>query len=135
MREIKFRAWDKRKKQFISWEEIKRNTSMNLFGGYWELFNRNEFVPIQYTGIKDKNNKEIYEGDILRLYIPANDEIAEVEVFWDELQLRWATRYVKSPAIIDGNKSYTLPLCAFIHKKAEIIGNIYENPELIKETK
>ena len=129
-REIKFRAWDERGQQIIDNEELQMNCD-----GFAAIDEEGTEFPMdvimQYTGLKDRNGKEIYRGDVLRLYIPANDEIAEVEVFWDELQLRWATRYVKSPAIIDGNKSYTLPLCAFIHKKAEIIGNIYEDNNLL----
>jgi len=115
-REIKFRAWDKRKNEFISWEEIKRNTSMNLFGGYFELFNRNEFIPIQYTGLKDRKCKEIYQGDKTK---QGWIVVKESGCFW----------------LSDPNTTFTVDLLFILNNEIEIVGNIYENPELTKETK
>ena len=126
-REIKFRAWDKRKKQFISWEEIKRNTSMNLFGGYWELFNRNEFVPMQYIGLGAENADEtdetdVYEGDIVETF----EDKKIWEIYYEGACFRMMTHSKKHR-----NNKIITEFMGTLHD-AKIIGNIYENPELIR---
>lgn len=72
------------------------------------------FVSQQFTGLLDKNGKEIYEGDILQLYRPKQ----KLEVVWNE-------------GCFILNDSSGLFLYQE-HKTSEIIGNIFENPELLK---
>ena len=108
MRDIKFRVWDKLKKVFISEEEVKEFE-------VWALNNTNVFEVMQYTGLKDKNGlKEIYEGDILKY----NKVIAEVK--WQEC---------------DNCSGFWLESKGHIHcrwSSFEVIGNIYQNKELLK---
>jgi hypothetical protein len=68
----------------------------------------------QFTGVKDKTGKDIYEGDILKL---GNNEKVVV--------------YFKSAKFLGIRKNGTVSLTSFYWIYAEIIGNIYENPELL----
>ncbi|MNN53570.1 YopX protein [compost metagenome] len=71
----------------------------------------------QYTGLKDKNAREIYEGDVTK------DEFDRVAVIsWKENEARFAMQYV-------GQKTEYRMFIS--HLKMEVIGNIYENPELL----
>jgi hypothetical protein len=107
---IKFRAWDKVNKHIISWKDFQElDYPFTLFAHIedyqWEL--------MQYTGLKDKNGKEIYEGDIVR----QGETITSI--IWE------------SPGFIMEKPT----LVSEKIKPIEIIGNIYENPELLKEEK
>ena len=113
-REIKFRAWDK-----------KRNRMMaHLFNGdFWNIVEADQasFVVMQFSGLLDKNGKEIYEGDILR---DCNRADSVVEYGVDCGGFSFA-EYSLGP--------YRLINTA-TEKYCEIIGNIHEHPDLLKGT-
>jgi uncharacterized phage protein (TIGR01671 family) len=126
MRELKFRVWDLQRKYFSSEYDIYcSNGSVSSNGSGIVDPNGHHFIPQQYTGCKDKNGTPIYEGDILAndLILPHdNDNIGVVYFaagtfmidgdgpFFDHV-------YGHSPDILDNHR---------------VIGNKYENPELLK---
>lgn len=115
-REIKFRAWEKSEKRMISGQPLNR-----VIANYYSLEN-NEWADLeimQFTGLLDKNGKEIYEGDIVTLYDPYTKSQHITEVIWDDVNCRFAMKYT----FVDFDFSIT--------DEIEVIGNIYENPELI----
>lgn len=127
MREIKFRAWDKSNEEMINFDEIEGinfegeflyiGTSKNL-----ECMLGFEFAELmQYTGLKDKHGKEIYEGDIIRYEHSAVGSIVRV------------VQYKYGMYGVEGNvKGTQIPFANILNSTREIIGNIYENPELLE---
>ena len=121
---LRFRAWFDKKptwcnRMFYSEEEG------TLGDWFSECQMEHEDVKImQYTGLKDKNGKEIYEGDIIRSqqWNPSIMWIAFVEG-------GFCAYYDKDAIPIDINQFYDSTGCAIMVK-----GNIYENPEILKKT-
>lgn len=119
MREIKFRAWDESEKRFwfFSLQEIlKRRT---VYRGSWDE-KVLEGPKQQYTGLKDKNGVEIYEGDILTSNVQPFKMVNPIKD--GHGVVRFENGMFKLGAI---------SLVTFINKM-EVIGNIYENPELLE---
>ena len=124
MREIKFRAWDTDGKQMIPWTEIKYDVTFE------EVFD-NEFLEVnQYTGLKDKYGTEIYDGDYIRYSMRTiNGSVFThvCRVFQHESGT-W-----RIEGYHEDNHSYETKGTVYAaHLISEVIGNIYENPELAK---
>jgi uncharacterized phage protein (TIGR01671 family) len=69
MREIRFRAWDKNLKRMVDWESLINNLMDGRFEGitgYDPLNNDPLLIPMQFTGLYDRQGKEIWEGDVVR---------------------------------------------------------------------
>jgi uncharacterized phage protein (TIGR01671 family) len=119
MREIKFRAWDKKYNQMVSWDDISKN---NIIGALINNNNRSisHGVLMQFTGLLDKNGVEIYEGDIL-YFEPyethGNDRVVEYK------DGAYHGRLIRS------GYSKLLSECVY---ETKVIGNIYENPGLLE---
>ena len=126
MREIKFRAWDKEQKEWVKYSITDNIPIFCHNTTRWRADKKGErFVLCQYTGIKDKNNKEIYEGDVIKAISFAR--WVGVAKYSDENQ-----------AFIfdDLDKKYRGKSTVFMNQfddGFEILGNIYENPKLLKE--
>jgi len=146
MREIKFRAWEKFEKDYAkemgsngemhygdAWkenEELQEKRTVVIAGFYHDSgWDWNDFEIMQFTGLKDKNGKEIYEGDILkRLHHVTKEyepnyyilDVFEEGGFWARTK-NYGTDHeyrVSGSIIKDGS--------------FEIVGNVYENKELSK---
>ena len=109
MREIKFRAWDK-------WRNKMIQPNDGDFIGWHAMKNWRDCLEVmQFTGLKDKNGKEIYEGDIVEAphdFGPGGFAVRRFEVFFDKESGSYQWNY-------------------WLMDQAEVIGNIYDNPELL----
>lgn len=135
MRELKFRIWDTLAKKYIS----QRNylSSMKVDESGIAIFNYKQrldggFIIQQYTGLKDRYDKEIYEGDIVRAWNQGSSHVGEIR--W---RLEGAPIIFIYPAYHDGqfwflHGSKTKD-GVYVDRGIEIIGNIFENSELLKQ--
>lgn len=132
-REIKFRAWLKDEKRMLNdISSIKLDIKCiyydnnDLFS--YERKSFDEIELMQYTGLKDKNGVKIFEGDIVNICGFINREVVEYDNYYVGYVLK---RYDNNGKVI-----YVTPLTEYssiVAPKLEVIGNIYENPELLEE--
>ena len=125
MREIKFRCWDKENKEmldveYLHWDDCTGEFSIRTTM-YSDYFDTGDMILMQYTGLKDKNGKEIYEGDIVEVTRPCIYETGTI-VF-------------KNGCFFIKVKETLLALweCKPNNYELKAIGNIYENPELLED--
>ena len=124
MREIKFRAWDLKTKKMHTAENINfcgRKTVTVQYNPVKKIC-LDSAILMQYTGVKDKNGVEIYEGDIIR---------GHTGRYQVDCVVRWSMGncgFIAEPTIME--RTY-LCLNPGSTKSYEVIGNIYENPELV----
>lgn len=125
----RFRAWIKEEKCFADYIETIRYYAKEVdlcWGGICEsdCFDFEGVIFTQSTGLKDKNGKEIFEGDVLA--IETDEGVTNLKVFWDEkhaLFMFESKKYNEKDLLAELVDDNTYPF--------EIIGNIYENKELL----
>ncbi len=118
MREIKFRAWDIEAKKMLSWEDLR------MMPACFFLERPDLYEPLEYTGLHDKNDKEIYKGGKIKSYNPIKLERGEKAdytgiVSWSNVSLAWV--------LIDDVGQFIDMLCRV--EQPEIIGTIHDTPE------
>lgn len=124
---LRFRAWLKEDKEMVDVEEI------NFYNGEFDFIGdaitwmckSNDCVLMQSTGLRDKNGKEIFEGDILN--IETDEENVRVEVSWDSKHALFvfeSKKYNEKEALGELFEDNSYPF--------KIIGNIHTNPELLE---
>lgn len=130
MREIKFRCWDTENKQMLKVQELDFEDT--FYGGrlsiradmYNDYFDIEDMILMQYTGIKDKNGKEIYEGDIIKICAEGLGGEAIGKIVYDEYDLAFVLRNE-----IEELSEYLW----YAEQQIEVIGNIYDNPKLLEK--
>jgi uncharacterized phage protein (TIGR01671 family) len=129
MREIKYRAWEKTRK-IMGYTDKDLRVDLDSDGEYVcnSQFDFEDYELMEYTGIKDKNGKEVYESDILKVPSAEDNLFEIVEVYWSDKEAAW---YATGKESDDS-------LSAFINDgfnpedNGEVIGNAFENPELLE---
>lgn len=144
-RDIKFRAWNKNARRMIYADEAQQSKDLLAIGLHGlpiavdrDSFKNDEitgwnvdhvFEIMQCTGLKDKADKDIYEGDIV---VTENEQEGEWPV---EGQYKGVVTYNDQRAafyIQQPHDTYTPTLSNLAIKSIEVLGNIYEHPELIE---
>jgi uncharacterized phage protein (TIGR01671 family) len=136
MREFKFRVWDTKHKKFLigippmeymldhdewSHRDIEEDPCVYLNNVFSKDFN-GRLIFQQYTGLTDKNGKEIYEGDII-----IDTQKQKYEIIFDENHARYDLKVCGENKL--SQTSYFTQI--YEKKHIEVIGNIFEHPELL----
>ena len=113
-RELKFRAWDNLNKGFIYFDI--QDYPSGIYGGVSN--------PQQYIGLKDKNNKEIYEGDLVNFSVNNTVELGDKDIMdYKNQDVHYSNEYC---GFMFGENGFT-PLDRIIMTSIEVVGNIFEN--------
>lgn len=129
MREIKFKLWCKNKNEWekdLWWIGCDGNLYTVLRGQLRDIKKENH-IPCQFTGLLDKNGKEIYEGDIVKTFWGKPEDRTEI-IFETVFQAGCFTGKE-----IETNGFYYMEWPSEYFLGCEVVGNLYENPELLKE--
>ena len=131
MRDIKFRCWDTENKEMLEVQELDYEDSYNgqpmiRTTMYSDYFDTEDMILMQYTGLKDKNGKEIYEGDIVKFRFKDDREEFPDLIGYIEYQTTFTAFRIMSN---QGSFKIDITEIKFI----EVIGNIYDNPELLEK--
>ena len=137
----KYRAWDEENKRFLDAEEFIIMPDGRVLVGDWMTGNdfscgyddQERFILMQSTGLEDKNGVEIYKGDIVRYTWDSPNDVNATEegkrnrvskVFWSDWRASFAV----------GKKSVNSYLFRYVRNgnTVEVIGNIWENPDLLE---
>lgn len=144
MREIKFNIWDNKRKEWV-------HKGINLLGEViimGDILTREsddtgvtidelgDLVVCQYTGLKDKNGKEVYEGDILAIPRNAPDHkmVNHCGVLFGEFCGGGPDEDVHTVGFYSGDRDYAEGLGNKLSYGYEVVGNIYENSDLLVPT-
>ena len=98
---------------------------------YSDYFDIREMPIMQYTGLKDKNGKEIYEGDVIKI-IDKNSKVTPIKPLI--AQIVWSEEYLTYILITTSVKDAFENLGDYIDYDIEVIGNVFDNPELLGGT-
>ncbi len=110
---FKYRTWDKQAKVMEQYHYLQLSPNGQLYHDGMNVTDKYEIL--RFTGLKDKNGKEIYEGDIVRISAHPFDIDSNYEVGYNEyMELSCGSYYLSK-----------------MRSWAEVIGNIYESPELL----
>jgi len=121
MRKIKFRAWDGEKYNYDGFV-IYPNGEIEYPEGGWDLTGHyDKHLIEQYTGLHDKNGKEIYDGDILEYIGASGFEDGTARVVWCD----------SGPWYIENDATNVYDFLDDVAYACRVIGNIHENPELL----
>lgn len=121
MREIKFRAWDEESKTMTNRPMSHDQESINNFFKRYELWRYCHIM--QYTGLKDKNGVEIYDGDVLAF---------DSRAWYGGMYSSGIADYVFKVEQSETGEWVGAGICTEWSTHCEVIGNIYENPELLE---
>ena len=116
MRPLKFRTWHP--KSGMSYPFTIDDIIEAACCKHYPKYPRKEYITMQYTGLKDKNGVEIYEGDVVEW----SDGKLLSEVYWDQADVAFSLRWNGESWFLNDDSM----LCGM-----EVVGNIYENHELV----